>query len=184
MMARWPPNSPTAVLVSVAFAQLCLSKVQAIYESHEYLVIDATKTDVTATGQPLNFTAGDTWAITYQINDRATGTYAATLRGFCVTVAGPLAMENQCQLTMYLPSGTLQVSGPVYIPPGQFDQFSLGTNAITGGTGLYVGARGYAVETLATGEAFPAISDGKGGVQRGVAYPTAPGPTDAYINNG
>lgn len=49
----------------------------------------AARTDVSANGQPLNFTAGDTWAITYQLNDRTTGTYAATLRGFCVTVAGP-----------------------------------------------------------------------------------------------
>ena len=49
---------------------------------------------------------------------------------------------------------------------------------------MYVGARGYVVETLATGENFPPIADGKGGVQRGVAYPTVPGPADAYIANG
>ncbi|KAK9824758.1 hypothetical protein WJX74_005339 [Apatococcus lobatus] len=85
---------------------------------------------------------GQTYITNFFVTDYQTNATLGTELGFCTGLQPQGA--SQCLNTITFATGTVQVSGLTYPPGGQFtNPITDGVLAVTGGTGLYTGAKGY-----------------------------------------
>lgn len=99
-------------------------------------VVEHAITDTVQEFHPPNLSLGDTLGWHNPVYNASDTHQVGTDNGYCIRTVATGMTEWECAWTTFLPGGGITVEGPYY------DNGTDTTLAVTGGTGIYTGAKG------------------------------------------
>lgn len=99
-------------------------------------VVEHAITDTVQEFHPPNLSLGDTLGWHNPVYNASDTHQVGTDNGYCIRTVATGMTEWECAWTTFLPGGAITVEGPYY------DNGTDTTLAVTGGTGIYTGAKG------------------------------------------